>query len=192
MQRFFQISLIVSFIAFSWLAFMVVHEFGHALTSWLTGGSVALMILHPLKISWTSFASNPHPQLVAWGGPFWGALLPVATLGIARLLHLPGVYLFKFFAGFCLIANGLYLIVDSFERGGDGGTLIRCGAAQWELLAFGMVVTPLGFWLLHGLGPHFGLGAARGRVSRPAVITSVGLLLVTVVAELALYQLSGR
>ena len=69
MQRYLQILLVASFIAFSWLAFMVVHEFGHALTAWLTGGSVSLMILHPLQISWTSFSRNPHPQLVAWGGP---------------------------------------------------------------------------------------------------------------------------
>src|ERR1017187_5150683 len=106
MQRFFQFVLIVSFITFSWLAFMVVHEFGHALTAWLTGGSVALMVLHPLQISWTTFTRNPHPQLVAWGGPFFGALIPVLFMIAARLLRSPGLYLFRFFAGFCLIANG--------------------------------------------------------------------------------------
>src|ERR1041384_6792881 len=63
MHRSFQILLIISFVAFSWLAFMVVHEFGHALTAWLTGGSVALMVLHPLQISWTAFSRNPCPQL---------------------------------------------------------------------------------------------------------------------------------
>jgi hypothetical protein len=124
------------------------------------------MVLHPLQISWTTFARNPHPQLVAWGGAFWGALLPVVFLMTARLLRSPGLYLFRFFAGFCLIANGLYFLVDSFGRGGDGGTLIHSGAAQWELLLFGAIATPLGFWLWHGLGPYFGLGAAHGRVSR--------------------------
>jgi len=192
MHRSFQVLLIISFVAFSWLAFMVVHEFGHALTAWFTGGSVALMNLHPLKISWTAFARNPHPQLVAWGGPVWGALLPVVFLATARLVRLPGLYLFRFFAGFCLVANGLYLLVDSFERGGDGGTLIRTGASQWELLLFGVLTSPLGFWLWHGLGPHFGLGAARGRVNRRAVVTSVCLLAVTVAAELLIYpKISG-
>ena len=187
MQRCLQILLIVSFIAFSWLAFMVVHEFGHALTAWLTGGSVSLIILHPLQISWTSFARNPHPQLVAWGGPVWGALLRVFFLIAARLLRSPGLYLFRFFAGFCLIANGLYLFVDSFGRGGDGGTLIRNGASQWELLAFGVVTIPIGFWFWHGLGPHFGLGVAHGRVSRGAVVISTCLLALTVVMELVFY-----
>lgn len=187
MERCLQVLLIVTFIAFSWLAFMVVHEFGHALTAWLTGGSVALVILHPLQISWTTFARNPHPQLVAWGGPFWGALLPVFLLIGAQQVRSPGLYLFRFFAGFCLIANGLYLLVDSLGRGGDGGTLIRCGASQWELLVFGLVTTPVGFWFWHGLGQHFGLGVAHGRVSRGAVAVSIGLLAFTVVAELVFY-----
>src|SRR5690242_645221 len=106
MQRAPQLLLILSFIAFSWLGFMVVHEFGHAVTAWLSGGSVSLMVLHPLQISWTTFSRNPHPQLVAWGGPFWGALLPVLFLAAARMMRSPVVYLFRFFAGFCLIANG--------------------------------------------------------------------------------------
>lgn len=189
MQRSLQLLLIVSFIAFSWLAFMVVHEFGHAVTAWVSGGSVSLVVLHPLQISWTAFSRNPHPQLVAWGGPFWGALLPVLILGGARLIRSPGVYLFRFFAGFCLIANGMYLFIDSFGRGGDGGTLIRSGASQWELLLFGAVTIPLGFWLWHGLGPHFGLGAARGHVSRGAAAASLCLLAVTVGAELIFYPL---
>jgi Peptidase M50B-like len=187
MQRFYQILLIVSFIAFSWLGFMVVHEFGHALTAWLTGGSVAIMVLHPLQISWTTLSPNPHPQLVAWGGAFWGSLLPAVFLLMARLFRSPGIYLFQFFAGFCLIANGLYLLVDSFGRGGDGGTLIHGGASQWELVLFGIIAAPLGFWLWHGLGPHFGLGAARGRVNGWAVTVSVGLLVVTVLMELRFF-----
>ncbi|HWY74400.1 MAG TPA: M50 family metallopeptidase [Verrucomicrobiae bacterium] len=187
MPRTFQILLIASFIAFSWLAFMVVHEFGHALTAWLTGGSVALMVLHPLQISWTTVAPNPHPQLVAWGGAFWGALLPVVILVVAKLLRSPGLYLFRFFAGFCLIANGLYLIVDSFGGGGDGGSLIRFGASHWELLVFGAITMPLGFWQWHGIGPGFGLGAAQGRVSRAASVVSVFLLAATVAIELIFY-----
>jgi hypothetical protein len=187
MQRCLQILLIISFTAFSWLAFMVVHEFGHALTAWITGGSVALMVLHPLQISWTAFARNPHPQLVAWGGAVWGALLPAFLLIAARWLRSPGLFLFRFFAGFCLIANGLYLFVDSFGRSGDAGTLISCGASQWELLVFGAVTTPVGFWLWHGIGPHFGLGAAEGRIDRSAVVVSTCLFAATVATELLLY-----
>jgi|SRR5580704_15148019 hypothetical protein len=187
MQRLPQFILILSFVLFSWLAFMVVHEFGHALTAWSTGGSVKWMILHPLQISWTTFSRNPHPQLVTWGGPVLGALLPCLFWIIARWLRTPGIYLFRFFAGFCLIAIGLYLIVDSFGRGGDAGALMRMGTPQWQLLLFGLVTTPTGFWMWHGLGPHFGLGVARGRVRLGALTASLVLLATTVALELALY-----
>jgi hypothetical protein len=168
---------------------MVVHGFGHVLTAWCTGGAVSRVVLHPLQISWTMFSRNPHPQLTTWGGPVLGALLPCVFWLLAKRLRMPGICLFKFFAGFCLIANGLYLIVDSFSRGGagDGGTLLRLGTPQWELLAFGALATPVGFWLWHGLGPQFGLGKAHGRVNRGAVFVSVILLLAMVVVELIFY-----
>ncbi len=167
---------------------MVVHEFGHALMAWLTGGSVAYMVLHPLQISWTTFSRNPHPEAVAWGGALWGSLLPCILLLGARACRAPGRYLFQFFAGFCLVANGLYLIVDSFGRGGDGGTLIRFGAAQWQLLLFGAATVPVGFRLWHRLGPHFGLGPARGQVRRSAAGVSIALLCATIALELLFYR----
>jgi hypothetical protein len=37
--------------------------------------------------------------------------------------------------------------------------------SQWQLWLFGAATVPLGFWLWHRQGPHFGLGAARGQVS---------------------------
>ncbi len=188
MRRVPQIILIVSFILFSWLAFMVVHEFGHALTAWCTGGAVNRTVLHPLQISWTTFSRNPHPQLVTWGGPVLGALLPSGFWLIACRLRAPVSYLFRFFAGFCLIANGLYLIVDSFGGQGDAGILMHLGTPQWELIAFGLLATPAGFWLWHGLGPHFGLGAAQGRVDIRAAAASVILLAVTAAVELAFYR----
>lgn len=166
---------------------MVVHEFGHIVIASLSGGSVSRVVLHPMQISWTAFTRNPHPQLVAWGGPVLGSLLPLAMLGAARRFRSPGLYLLQFFAGFCLVANGLYLLVDAFERGGDGGTLLRHGASQWQLFAFATLAAPIGFWLWHGLGQHFGLGAAHGTVNRQAAIASVCLLAFVVAMELALY-----
>lgn len=186
MKRIHQLVLILSWVALSWLGFMIVHELGHVLAAWLTGGTVSRVMLHPLQISWTALASNPHPRAVAWGGPMVGSLLPLGLLAVACACRLPGSYLLQFFAGFCLLSNGLYLLVDAFERGGDAGTLLRHGAATWQLFVFGLLAAPAGFWCWHGLGPHFGLGMAQGRVSRKATMASANLLVVVVLAELAL------
>ncbi len=180
MQRLAQWVLISSFLAFSWLGFMAVHEFGHVLAAWLTGGSIERVTLHPLQISWTALMTNPHPQLVAWGGPVFGVLIPVILVAIGRITRIAGLYLLRFFAGFCLVANGVYLLIDAFERNGDGGALLRHGAAVWELFLFSVLTTPAGFWMWNGLGPFFGVGKSAKRVNPWAAIFSVVLLAVSV------------
>src|SRR5207249_1155643 len=109
MKRVVQVLLIVTFIGFCWLAMQVVHESGHVLVARLTGGEVVKVALHPLIVSRTDLGQNPHPLAVVWGGPLIGSLLPLLLFGVALALKLPGVYLFRFFAGFCLVANGVYI-----------------------------------------------------------------------------------
>src|SRR5437870_4599390 len=92
-----------------------VHEFGHVAGAWLTGGQVARVVLHPLTISRTDLDDNPRPLLVVWAGPLCGVLLPLAAWGIVALGRCLGGYLLRFFAGFCLIANGAYIGVGSFD-----------------------------------------------------------------------------
>jgi len=65
-DRALQVFLIVSFIAFSWLGFMVVHEFGHIAVAWSSGGSLSHVTLHPLQISWS--ASRRTHILNWWPG----------------------------------------------------------------------------------------------------------------------------
>lgn len=167
---------------------MIVHEFGHIVAASLSGGALTHVTLHPLQISWSTFAPNPHPQFVAWSGPVLGSLLPLGFLVIARAVRSPGIFLFQFFAGFCLVANGLYMLVDAFDRSGDAGTLIRHGASAWQIVVFGLVAAPIGFLSWHGLGRHFGLGTSRGRVSHSAAIASASLLIITIAVELLFYQ----
>lgn len=64
MKRASQMLLILTFIAFSWLAMQVVHEFGHVLVARLTGGEVLRVALHPLIVSRTDLGENPHPLAV--------------------------------------------------------------------------------------------------------------------------------
>ena len=181
MNRLFQILLITSTLAFSWLGLMAVHEFGHVVHLGLSGGTVEQVILHPLAISRTDAGDNPHPLVVAWGGPIWGCLVPLVVLLVARRLAPSQAYLARFFAGFCLIANGAYLAGDACVRGGDGRDLIAHGTPPWGLVLFGVAAVAAGLCLLNGLGPHFGLGEARGRVDRRAAwgvtIASAALVL---------------
>jgi hypothetical protein len=160
--------LIVSVVLGFWLGMQAVHEAGHILGATLSGGRIARVVLHPLSISRTDLSENPHPLVVAWAGPLLGVFLPLSLWGAASAAGLPGAFAPRFFAGFCLIANGAYLAVGSFAHVGDAGELLRLGSSLWLLWAFGLVAVPPGLWLWHRQGHHFGLGSAAGRV-RPGV-----------------------
>jgi hypothetical protein len=162
----YQVVLMASTVLASWLGMQMVHEFGHVLGAWLTGGQVEQVVLHPLTISRTDLADNPHPLVVVWAGPVGGVALPLLLWGVVAKLRLAGAYVLRCFAGFCLIANGAYIAGGSLEGVGDCGQMLRHGSALWQLWRFGAVTVPLGLWLWHRQGPHFGLGPANGQVRR--------------------------
>jgi hypothetical protein len=187
MNRLYQVLLIASTIALSWLGMMAVHELGHVLHLWVSGGTVEKVVLHPLVISRTDPGENPYPLLVAWGGAIWGCLIPLGGLLLARVAAPAHAYLARFFAGFCLVANGAYLVGDRFVRAGDGRELIAHGAPPWRLIVFGLVAVGLGLALWNGLGPHFGLGAGQGRVDRRAAVSTTVALVCLIAVEIAFF-----
>ena len=186
MRRLPQLVLIVTTLASAWLLMQVVHEWGHALAGWLTGGEVRRVILHPLAISRTDLGANPHPLLVCWAGPVFGVVVPLLIWLVARSLRWSVAFWLRFFAGFCLIANGAYLFVGSFDHIGDAGDLLTYGAPIWLLWLFGLTTIPTGLRLWHGLGPQFGLGPDGHRVSWRSASLSVTLVVTIVLVEISL------
>ena len=150
-----------------------IHESGHVTAAYLTGGQVATVVLHPFTISRTDLSHNPKPAIVVWAGPVFGVLLPLALWGAAAGVRLPGVFVLRFFAGFCLVANGAYIAGGSFDGIGDCGEMLRHGSERWHLWLFGAGTVPAGFWLWHGQGKLFGLGTAREKVSAGINCSSV-------------------
>lgn len=168
LHRVHQFVLIASLLVFSWLAMQAVHELGHVLHAWASGGTVTRVLLDPLEISRTDVAPNPHPQFVAWGGPIWGALLPAAAWFALHAARLSRAWLARFFAGFCLIANGAYLLGGSIFPAGDAEVLLREGAPRWALAAFGIASAGAGLWLWNGSGAHFGLARSSPAIDKKA------------------------
>jgi hypothetical protein len=162
--------LLVAFtIAASWLGMQQVHELGHIFAAKALGGKIDHLALHPLTISHTDVGPNKQPLLVVWAGPLMGTLLPLTVWGTAAGLKWSQAFLLRFFAGFCLVANGVYIGMGSFFMIGDPGEMLRNGSPQWTLLVFGAVATVCGFLLWNGQGKRFGLG----RDARPAPPRSI-------------------
>jgi hypothetical protein len=183
-MKFHREILIASTLLGSWLGMQAVHELGHVSGAWMSGGRVQRVVLHPLTISRTDLAENPSPLVVVWGGPILGALLPILLWLAAAATKMPGSFVLRFFAGFCLIANGLYISLGSFGGIGDCGEMLRHGSAFWQLWLFGLVTVPGGIWLWHGQGAEFGLGKSPNAISPAIVYAVLGVFLTVVAVEL--------
>jgi hypothetical protein len=184
MGRIYQLILIASTLCLCWLGMLIVHELGHVLLAWASGETIHGVVLHPLAISRTDTSHEKHPLRVIWGGPVLGTLVPLGAWLLAQRLRLGIGYLVRFFAGFCLVANGAYVGVGACVAVGDPGDLARFGCPRWVMVLFGLVCVPIGLFLWHGLGPYFGLKEARGQVDRRAALGTLALALILVAAEL--------
>ncbi len=186
-ERLFQVVLIASTLLLSWLGMMIVHEFGHVLLSWATGGEVTKVVLHPLEFSRTELGRNPHPLFVVWGGALVGSALPLLVFATCKFFKAAAFYIVQFFAGFCLVVNGIYIGVVSFFHAADPGEMMREGTPQWVLVIFGMIAVSLGFYLWNGLGPYFGLGRGILKTDR-RIALATGLCLVGVIITELLFD----
>lgn len=177
-RRLPQIILMATFFPLCWLGMMALHELGHVASAWVSGGTVTKVVLHPLAISRTDVAPNPSPLFVVWCGPLVGALLPMVLWSVLHFAWRPASPYARVFAGFCLIANGLYIGAGSFDGVGDAGEMLREGTPIWVLWVFGAVGLGAGLALWNRTGSAFGLGEAQGNVPRWAAWGSAAALAV--------------
>jgi hypothetical protein len=186
MKRQHQWLLIGSTLALSWLAMQIVHELGHVLAAWVTGGRLAKVLLHPLAISHTLLSANPSPVVVARMGPLVGVLAPLLAWLVASRMRVRGDFIWKFFAGFCLVANGAYLAGGSLCEMGDAADLIRYDTPRWLLWLFGALTIPSGLLIWNGLGQHFGLLDNFENIDRTVAYFVTATLACVILLELLL------
>jgi len=135
----------------SWLGMLAVHELGHVLHAVVSGGRVERVNFPLLGFSQTIVHPNPHEQFVVWGGLLWGAALPAMGAAIIWMVRRRVPEWLKFFAGFCLIANGGYMAVGWVHRdsGADPAELRRLGAPVWPMIAIGAAMISAGLATWH-------------------------------------------
>ena len=152
MQRFHQVVFLFSVVALSWFAMMATHELGHVVGAVVSGGQVERVVLHPLTISRTDVKPNPNPLLVVWAGPLLGCILPLVIGLVVPKRSAVFRNTALFFAGFCLLANGVYIGFGAFDSVGDCGEMLQHGSPIWLLFTFGAIAIGVGFYLWHCLG----------------------------------------
>lgn len=152
--------------AFCWYGMQIVHEAGHVLAALATGGRVEEVDLPFVGFSRTDAVSD-WPRVLVLGGPVVGVVVPLgafALLGAVRPAH-AALPLARGFAGFCLLANGVYLATAIAVPVGDADDLVRLGVPEAALWAPGIMGAILGMVLLRGLSPAFALGST-GTIGR--------------------------
>ena len=130
-----------------WWLMMAVHELGHVLGCLFTGATIEAVILWPWTISQTVRSGSAAPLVDTWSGPIVGAVLPVLIwLAFRRWRHVSWI---GGWAGFCLVANGVYLGVGWIDAVGDAGDLLHLGMPTWVLGVVGGLGLAAGLWVWH-------------------------------------------
>jgi len=184
--RIHQVVLVASLVWISWLGMMLVHESGHALAAVCTGGHVQRLVWHPLVLSRTDVQPNPSPLIVVWGGPIIGSVVPLLFVCAAIACRWRIAYMFVFFAGFCALANGVYIGACFVAPVGDAHEMLRLGSPRWLLVVFGLITTVLGVRFLDRASSRLGFGSkpatisehdAYGLATAAIILTSIGLVI---------------
>lgn len=136
------------------LAMQTIHELGHIGAAMITGGDVLMIDLHPLRLSQTIISPDPSPMFVAWAGAIVGVAFPMILWQLCNILWDALSGGMRLFAGFCLVANGVYISVGVLYSAGDSRSLLELGAPPWLLVSFGAITVPVGLWLWHKHGQY--------------------------------------
>ncbi|MEE2934681.1 MAG: hypothetical protein VYA84_01650 [Planctomycetota bacterium] len=131
----------------AWTAMALAHELGHVLAGIVGGGKLLYLELRPWHLPDSQFVGDSFPWVTVWAGPVLGSLVP---LGIACFVKRPATW---FIAWFCLLANGLYLLLGLFIGGSelDTNKLIRAGSSTVILAIIALSATTFGYWKLRGV-----------------------------------------
>lgn len=159
-RRVFTISLLL---AASWYAMMLVHELGHVIAAWSAGSRVEAVRMPWLGFSQTIVPTTDWPRVVAASGAALGSALPlVAWLimrSVPRIRRGAACAIARFFAGFCLLANGAYIGSAVLVPVGDSEDLVRMGVPAWVLALIGWPAAAAGVALWNGMAKNLGSSA---------------------------------
>ncbi len=167
--------LLVGLLPTCWLGMMLAHEGGHILAALVSGGTVLRLEWPLLGFSRADVSPNPHPLLVAWAGPLFGAIAPSLLSLVLRAARRRSLVA-DIVSGFCLLANGAYLGIGSLGRIGDTAEMLKRGSPFWILSTVGGLLMLAGLVQWHALGPRMGI--RRIGPTEAAVAAALGAFLI--------------
>jgi len=149
----------------------IVHELGHVLAAWGTGGQVYGIVISAFSWSY-AYAYSSESMALAWSG--FAAQVAFGVMVFCLLwicksrLSLVGVLL----AAESLAEAGGYMLVGAITNEGDSATLIGRGIAPVVLIAIGAALWLLSIPVVLPAGALLNMGRGRTRWRSGALVLS--------------------
>jgi hypothetical protein len=152
------------------------HEAGHVLGAWCTGGDASRIVIHPFSWSYAHAFSFNHEGVVIWAGSVLGSLFGIPiTLAVLKWRR-PGLLIPLLVGVVACIYNGAYLLLGClFKLGGDGTVLAAEYAPAAAVAAAGLLMVCIGMRLAVPLIPVLGF-RLEDRIVHRMVVLSIGIL----------------
>lgn len=147
-----------------------IHELGHVIGA---RGEVTGVHLPLVGISSTSSVADTPATLAIFAGPLFGGVAPCLALLLPRI-HPRCSRALRFFVGFCLVANGVYLSAGTCLDAGDSADLVHHGVPIVLLVLIGAAMALGGLWVWHRNGSWCGLGPPRPSALHPSPVRHCG------------------
>lgn len=164
-------------LAFGYNASITLHELGHAIAYWTTGGTVEDIIIHPFSWSYCIPGSvSEYPNFTTWGGVVFGTIMGLMLVALVWRWRGPYVMLAFMTGVVACLHNGFYLIFSCLaESQGDSMILIYGGTPKAVIIAAGLLMFGTGLILLGMCLRLIGIRSSDGIKSRILVLSG-GLL----------------
>ncbi len=132
--------------AFGVVLHCMIHEFGHALSIWIQGGTMTGFYFHPFNGGLNSSTYVPNHILLYAGGAFFGLPLTIIFMIIALRKKSPVMFPFIVAGSFGFLSSGIWMLrslprPDIFT---DYTSLIKLGVPESVLLFAGIVYVSFG------------------------------------------------
>ncbi|HZU86589.1 MAG TPA: M50 family metallopeptidase [Anaerolineaceae bacterium] len=148
-------------INFGQLASTMLHEFGHAVVSWATGGTVYRIVLNHYDLSYASCTAQEGPAegMMLLGGAAFAVIVGLLLVGLGLEIRSPYLLPFTITGLLALFVNGVYYLGwRDPESNGDPARLIHdYGWPDWSITLLALFFLLMALVSLPRIAPLLGI-----------------------------------
>lgn len=138
--------LLLGSFAIAYNASEFLHELGHAIAAWMTGGWVSTIVVHPFNWSYCQAFSPKHLFFTAAGSVFSSVAGVLIFLSLIRW-PTPRLLPLLLIGPITLINNGDYLLIDLIvQSDGDACRLVALGISPFVIVPGAVLLLLSGFF----------------------------------------------